>query len=660
MATYFIQNTNNVEDIEQMNNVINKVNKVNTEATNNIGQLTDLNNKAQELSNNINQALPLNSELVKNTEEAKAANTNLLAVNQEATTKNTELQASLEKTKEFIEGLDGSQNIPQIRMDVTELQNGLKSNQALAYTGSSISAENTLEGRTEGMRISGKTLVNLCKTNNTIKTNSSGDHFLNNELLFNWVENEAYTFIFTIDKPCDAVGISFRSGNNAVIDGTSTNSYKEGTHLVHFIPTKKCTVNPKIVLSLRNVKDVVTVKDFFVIKGTVSEPIKYFEGLKSFGEAEKVEDKYKISILSHGKNLIKPPSKNVVIPLSSNSPKVTITTDGSYILDGSSTIEGGRHSFKGLIPTIMLRKGKKYQLSGIDSNNAILWINKVSDNSILFSNKSDVYTSNEDVEVFFGINYTVTTYDNLLIKPQLEENEVVTQYEPYKENKKDILIKEPLREGDIMYEDNGQVKVYRDAIKYVITGNEDWSQYTDNKNFACMGFFLQLNKDFDAKLGGKFICNNFKGIDTDVFPGNITVDDEIIFVKGRSGEVSPSYIKISILKSKLTTQNVEGFKEWLKANPTEIVYQLATPTTEIVENCVDIDLDTFQDKTYFSIENSLPGTLDFKVPSNIASIVQNTAREVNNIWDVINNLLVPSLIDINKNVAMSTIKNNLK
>ena len=90
------------------------------------------------------------------------------------------------------------------------------------------------------------------------------------------------------------------------------------------------------------------------------------------------------------------------------------------------------------------------------------------------------------------------------------------------------------------------------------------------------------------------------------------------------------------------------------------VYVLDKPVTEIVENCVDIDLDTFGEKTYFNILNSLPGTLDFKVPSNIASIVQNTAKEVNNIWDVINNLLVPSLIDINKNVAMATIKNNLK
>ncbi|MDU3545763.1 MAG: hypothetical protein E7F82_23755, partial [Escherichia coli] len=113
-------------------------------------------------------------------------------------------------------------------------------------------------------------------------------------------------------------------------------------------------------------------------------------------------------------------------------------------------------------------------------------------------------------------------------------------------------------------------------------------------------------------------------------------------------------------KSALATPDIEGFRAWLKANPTTIVYQLATPTVEIVENCVDIDLDTYQEKTYFNILNSLPGTLDFKVPSNIGSSLQNLAKEVNNIWDVINNLLVPSIVKANGNLAMIKLNNNLK
>lgn len=174
----------NIDLAKEVKETIKDLDTKNIESTEKIETLTGLNSKAEELSNNINKGLPLNSELIKNVESAKVANTNLAATNQEATSKNTELQASLEKTKEFIEGLDGSQNIPQIRMDVTELQNGLKSNQALSYEGSSISANDTLEGRTESMKIKGRTLNNLYKPNNT-RDDAGGNYILVDTLVKN-------------------------------------------------------------------------------------------------------------------------------------------------------------------------------------------------------------------------------------------------------------------------------------------------------------------------------------------------------------------------------------------------------------------------------------------------------------------------------------------
>ncbi|MGM8331879.1 BppU family phage baseplate upper protein [Clostridium perfringens] len=638
-----------------MNNVINKVNKVNTEATGNIGQLTDLNNKAQELSNNIQQALPINTELIKNTELAKVANTNLLATNQEATTKNTELQASLEKTKEFISGLDGSKNPVQMQLDINELKNGLKSNQSLSYEGSSIAANNTLEGRTEGMRIVGRTLNNLIVDGHTkkeigVSTTSKAQY----SYIFRLKENTKYTVIWEIEDKNDDMPYFIEISNFENKGQIKSTSKNKGIGIIN---TTTGSLSKLTCYYISSQVGGGRIKNVMVLEGdwTNKEIPSFFEGLKSFGEVEKVEDKYKISILSTGKNFIKPPSKNVVIPLSSNSPKVTITTDGSYILDGSSTIGGGRHSFKGLIPTIMLKKRKKYRLSGIDSNDAILWISKVSDNSVLFSNKSDVYTSDEDVEVFFGINYTVTTYNNRLIKPQLEESEVVTQYEQYKEDKKDILIKEPVRKSDYLYEDNGQVKVNRESGQHTFTGNEniilDNSLNTDKTLF----FYCPI-ENVSPKGVYHGYCNTIPFYQTNKRGEIYTNKSEGCF----AGDGINKNIQFFIDKSKLTTPNVEGFKAWLKANPTTVVYQLDTPTVEVVDGVIDIDLDTFGEKTYFNILNSLPGTLDFKVPSNIGSVVQNMAKEVNNIWDVINNLLVPSLIDINKNVAMSTIKNNLK
>ena len=40
---------------------------------------------------------------------------------------------------------------------------------------------------------------------------------------------------------------------------------------------------------------------------------------------------------------------------------------------------------------------------------------------------------------------------------------------------------------------------------------------------------------------------------------------------------------INVNKSKLSTQNIDGFKKYLQANPTTVVYELATPYYEPIE-----------------------------------------------------------------------------
>ncbi|WP_338842776.1 BppU family phage baseplate upper protein [Clostridium perfringens] len=503
----------NINLAKEVKDTIKDLDNKNTEATSNIGQLTDLNNKATELSNNIQQGLPLNSELIKNTESAKAANTNLVATNQEATTKNTELQASLEKTKEFINGLDGSQNIPQIRMDVTELQNGLKSNQSLAYTGSSISADNTLEGRTESMRVKGKTMYKKA-------------------------------------------------------DGTYTDTWEEGVTL------------------------------------------------ESFGEKEG----NKISILSTGKNLFNVNnSKQGLLNVntgtlfktntSNTSDYIKVEKGKNYIING----EGGEiRGYYG----VLYDCSKRYVAQKTFSKNTPITFEQ--DGYFRFS-----YASEEDVLPATNIIF--------------EEGTQATPYEPYKEDKKDILIKEPLKEGDYVYEDNDQVKVYRPTKQYTFTGNETIIFIKAREKTICFNVNF-TNDGVDNSLN--VMCNNFL----------VTASCYSYDVEGFFG--TKKGIFCSILKSKLTTQDVEGVKAWLKANPITIVYQLAEPVVEVVENCVDIDLDTFGEKTYFNILNSLPGSLDFKVPSNIASIVQSNSKAINELYNLIDTLVLPNILQNTTDIEM--------
>lgn len=641
----------NIDLAKEVKETIKDLDTKNIEATSKIERLEGLNAKAEELSNNINEALPVKDALVKNTEEAKAANTNLLATNQEATTKNTELQASLEKTKEFINGLDGSQNIPQIRMDVTELQNGLKSNQALNYEGSSISANDTLEGRTEGMRIGGRTLNNLIVDGHTkkeigVSTTSKAQY----SYIFRLKENTKYTVIWEIEDKNDDMPYFIEISNFENKGQIKSTSKNKGIGIIN---TTTGSLSKLTCYYISSQVGGGRIKNVMVLEGdwTNKEIPSFFEGLKSFGEVEKVEDKYKISILSNGKNLVD--LKNV---LDNEKINYTISEGGYFFTTDVKLFNNGVFKPKNANQFALSCKIKL----GTCTNTRFDIVYE--DGTIKSSNFATSNLGFSDISVISDISKKVSyirmnwsSVGTIYLKDlQIEEGTQATIYEPYKQDKKDILIKEPLRSldeniYDVIQESNGQVIVNRAIGQYTFTGDENiqlWSG-TPTDDYC----YFVIDGIFNYKRLDKAICNNLP------YSSSPTTGKELISLRFAS-DLNRIYIAIS--KNKLTTPDVNGFKAWLKANPTTIVYQLATPTVEIVENCVDIDLDTFGEKTYFNILNSLPGTLDFKVPSNIASIVQNTAREVNNIWDVINNLLVPGILDVNKKVALATIKNNLK
>ncbi|HEF0384277.1 TPA: BppU family phage baseplate upper protein [Clostridium perfringens] len=654
----------NIDLAKEVKETIKDLDTKNIEATEKIETLTGLNAKATELSNNIQQGLPLNSELVKNVESAKTANNELIATNNDAKAKKTDLDNSLEEAKKYISGLDGSKNPVQMQLDINELKNGLKSNQSLAYKGSSIAANNTLEGRTEGMRIVGRTLVNLKgNVKNRVSTWVDNDdkYTLNLEsghgqpsILYNLThvlkENQKYTVIVNLVEYTSGV-LHFSFMNSDGNKPASTELVAQSKGLKKFVFTINNTVKAETLrlLPRNGINNIYSIsKNILILEGdwTNKEIPSFFEGLKSFGEVEKIEDKYKISILSHGKNLCSVKNYNgKVTKINDSINSIGVVMEHNIKVDESKTY----------IPSCITDYSNK-SISVIALATNIPIPQDITDHNQAFTfatnNGGRQFSYGDRISGFKyitlttggGFSNTIASVGTIInIKPQLEEGNVITPYELYKSDKKDILIKEPLRENDIMYEDNGQVKVNRYARQYTFTGNENL-RVIDASLANCLAVRFNLeNIKADTR---NVLCNNFCY--------ELSWNDKEHFF------IERNIITFIINKTKLISQDVEGFKAWLKANPTTIVYQLAEPTVEIVENCVDIDLDTFQDKTYFNILNSLPGTLDFKVPSNLGSSLQNLAKEVNNIWDVINNLLVPSIVKANGNIAMIKLNNNLK
>ena len=648
----------NINLAESVKETMKDLDSKNIEATEKIEKLTDLNSESTELANLITEVIPLNSELVRNIGEAKVNDANLSTTNQTATQKKSELETSLAKTEKIIDGLNRSQNIPQIRLDLDELQKALKTNQSLHYEGSSISADNTIENRTEGMIINGRTYKNempsLDPENFTFagKTNLEGDIFttyMGANVLYdsfiscklgktNLKPNTKYSVIVDILENDTNESLAMITAGNFFYPNDSSNQFENKigrSIVVGTTPSKRASWGDEFTFCIYPSGGDGNKKIKFkamILEGDWRNKDfpEYFEGIKSFGEAEQDGSKYKIIISSRGKNLI---NENV------------FEDNIAYYLNGSNLSRSSDKYYKTFSANIEPYKNYYISVNTSSIINVVLFKNGIGMNS--FSTPKSKLINGDYDEI------KISVLKNRFVNIQLEEGTEATLYQKFKEDKRVILINEPLRSindfKDIIYEDNGKVKLNRILGEYIFTGDENISKLSEENEETCLFMVSSdLVLNYRVNESGDLICNNFTSYSRENF-------------KNLEGITSvANRFKIRIKKSKLTTQNVEGFKSWLKDNQTKVVYKLPNPITEVVEGVLDIDLDTYINKTYFSILNNYPGTLKFEVQSNIGSLIKNMAEEINNIWGIINNLIVPVLLETNKNIAMAKIKNNLE
>lgn len=128
------------------------------------------------------------------------------------------------------------------------------------------------------------------------------------------------------------------------------------------------------------------------------------------------------------------------------------------------------------------------------------------------------------------------------------------------------------------------------------------------------------------------MCNNFPSHPTSLRNDIKNKKGEGCFV----GDNNSSLLQFYIRKDKLETQDIAGFRKWLKANPTTVYYELAEPIeTPLNEN---INVKTFNDKTYVNFENSIKGASSFKVPVNTNKLINDLKFEKEDLKEKFNNL----------------------
>ena len=518
--------------------------------------------------------------------------------------KNARTATTGEKFNSLDERIDCEVDRLNKKIEVSFLQQEDKENHII---------ENTIEGMTTDMVVKGRTLQNIIN-NKTFTENSGQYNNITNEYTFSqdWARggrttisknNTVYTVILKVKSTSKLVlrlEYDIEVGNSTI----ATLICEENSAITHYKLIKK-TFNTgsgynNLTLTARDVGNgIVNVKDFMILEGDyTNKPIpEYFEGIKSFGQQED-----KISILSHGKNFVK-----TEINFLCQTGKVNNSSNFEC-----NSIPIGKISFSA------------YDGDGnkINDSNIAMWFKDKNKNNIewwSFADVREVVLKKEAkyIQIFTNNNLS----KDILVKSIMVTIEPHINFEPYKEDEKDILIKEPLRSKDgiqdVLYEDDGQVKINRYIKQYTFKGNENWQFHSKIGDYT--RYILDIS-DLKPSYGDRIpiLCDRFKTSLDELREENCI---------SQRNDINRSAIYLTIENNLYTPNNATGLNAYLKANPTTIVYQLATPVTEVVENCVDIDLKTFNEKTYVSFENAISGTSSFKAPVNAAAAISRLNRE---------------------------------
>ena len=70
----------------------------------------------------------------------------------------------------------------------------------------------------------------------------------------------------------------------------------------------------------------------------------------------------------------------------------------------------------------------------------------------------------------------------------------------------------------------------------------------------------------------------------------------------------------------------------------------------------NIDLEVYEDTTYITTENAIQPTLNFKVPSNLGGMVQANSQNINKLYKLIDEVIIPQLINNSADIEILKLK----
>ena len=237
-------------------------------------------------------------------------------------------------------------------------------------------------------------------------------------------------------------------------------------------------------------------------------------------------------------------------------------------------------------------------------------------------------------------------------KSWIDRDKYVVKLEPFtsgeklvkhKSNKIKLLINEPLRATkhgkDVMCVKNGKLMVERNCGETILNGSENWNGFVTPSDGTVSYSSLRIT-NLKVNNGIDYlVCDKFPT----VIGNQYNYNREMIYTWSNGA------IYIHITTSKVSSQNVQGFKTWLQNNPVKLVYQLENPTYEEVLNEYGepILLEGYENGTIY-IDSTIVPTTTLRYTPKMESM--RVAKEVNNnntmLVNDVNEMIIPYMMEV--------------
>ena len=335
------------------------------------------------------------------------------------------------------------------------------------------------------------------------------------------------------------------------------------------------------------------IQDLEILGNTVQD-VDNLADIKSVGVLQE-DGTYKMSILSCGKNLF---NKDLYKENDNTTKIIKVLPNTKYYLKTDNPM----------------------------GNGGLCWVHEYNKEGIKITNGQTIWgngeytTKAETVAVHFNSNSALGFVDTFILS-----TEPITQYEPYQENKCDILLPCQLEKvGDIadrLICKDGVWGVEKNVETVVLDGNTVINNI-NTTNFTNINYVGITIKSMKTGQNLPIICNRFI---TESYASN--KDYEYVYTW--SWDNKPC-IYINFLKSKAST--ITEFKQWLQSNNTLVKYQLATPQFISLPRDTQIALNSFFGTTHVYMESGeVEGTIKCKIPKSLGATVQS----LNNKTDIL-------------------------